>query len=819
MTQQARSPLPWLLLLLAACSSPQERFAGHLERAEQFAEGGDAAAAILEYMNALDLEPENAEVYERIGDLYRGQSRFAEALTWYRGASRLDATRISAAMSEARLLIFHDSARARDLVQRGLREAPDLPLVHVTASQLALAQGDTRRALAAAQRAEQLAPEDPTVLVQLGTVHQARIQQSRRRGRRPEPEIFESAIAAFERLDRLEGGSPRAQVERARTLAAWGRHAEAVDAFKGAIELAVRQGRPADAAAAGEALDAYARGRRDNELRRFALRQIVAAKSDAYQAWDKLARLARKRRGQTIDEVYDELLAKRPDDPQAQVLLVNHLLRDGRDADAAEHLERTIEESLDDPILWDQLLRVRIAQGRYADARETLARMEEEHSGDPATRVASARLAIAEGRYGEGIDTLTALVEEQEEFEALRLLAYAHYRRGDEREARAAMDRALELMPRPPLSVLRLGARIDHAAGDWAGVLRNLQIVAGRGEELMPEELILGATALYRTGRPQVGRSVLQEVLAAPDAPAEAALELAQLEARRDPDLAYRTLAQAHERDPRSQEVLQALTEMEVARGDAAGALARLDSLVTSGRATPRTLLLRADLLRDAGRLDEAEADALRAFEANPELPGAADLLFQVYQAQGRIAEVRRSFEQADSAGVLHSGARMLLARLANASGDTERARDLLEQVLRDRPRTLEARRDLALVLAERGEDLDRALDLAGQAEASDDPRPDTVDAVGFVHLRAGRAEPALASFQRALQLAEERSDGREPTYRYHLGLALRDLGREEQAIAAFEQALGLGAFPEAKSAQRELEAARERVVGARRPS
>jgi tetratricopeptide (TPR) repeat protein len=802
---------------LAACSSPQERFAGHLERAQQLAAEGDAAAAILEYKNALDLEPENAEVHERIGDLYRGQSRFAEALTWYRGASRLDEKRISAAMSEARLLIFHDRERARQLVQRGLGEAPDLPLVHVTASQLALAQGNTRRALTAVQRAEQLAPEDPTVLVQLGTVHQARIHETRRRGGRPTEEMFESAIGAFERLDRLEGGSPRAQIERARTLGAWGRHAEAVQAYKGAIELAVGKGRPDDAVAAGEALDAYARARRDYELRRFALRQIVAAKSDAYQAWDKLARLVDRGRGQTIDEVYGELLARRPDDPQAHVLLVNHLLRDGRDADAAGHLERTIEEGLDDPILWDQLLRVRIAQGRYADARETLSRMEEEHPGDPTTRLAGARLAIAEGRYDQGIDTLTALAEEEEEeFEVLRLLAYAHYRRGDEREARAAMDRALELMPRPPLSVLRLGARIDHAAGDWAGVLRNLEIVAGRGEELVPEELILGATALYHTGRPQVGRSILQEVLAAPDAPPEAALELAQLEARRDPDLAYRTLAQAHARDPRSHELLESLTEMEVARGDAAGALARLDSLVASGQATPRTLLLRADLRRDAGKLDEAEADALRAFEANPELPGAADLLFRIYQAQGRIAEVRRSFEQADTAGVLHSGARMLLARLAFADGDTGRARVLLEEVVRDHPRALEARRDLALVLAERGEELDRALELAGQAEAGDDPRPDTVDAVGFAHLRAGRAAPALASFRRALQLAGARSDGREPTYHYHLGLALRDLGREEQAIAAFEQALGRGAFPEAESARRELEAARERVVGAR---
>jgi len=804
-----------LLLLAAACSTPEERFAAHLKRADELAAGGDATAAILECKNALDLQPESAEVHERIGDLYRGQSLFADALEWYREAFRLDPKRISAAMNEARLLVFHDVDRARELVEIGLREAPELAVVHVTASQLALAEGSTRRAVEAAQRAVELAPDDPAALVQLGTVHQARIRESQQRRRPPTPEMFQSAIDAFERLDRVSGGHPRAQVERARTLGVWGRHAEAIDGYKAAIELALTQGKPVDAAAAGEALAAYARERADNELRRYALRQVVAAKSDEYPAWETLARLVGGQRGHSADEVYRELLEKRPEDPQAHVLFVNHLLREGREAEAATHLERTIEKSLDDPVIWDQLLRVRIAEGRYDEARRTVERMTDEYPEDPATRVAAARLAIAEGRYDEGIETLGVVVAEHEDFESLRLLALAHHRRGDDREAREAMNRALALAPRPPLSVLRLDARIDHAAGDWAGVLRNLQIVAGRGEELTPEERVLGATALYNTGRPQVGRAVLEEILRAPDAPPEAALELSRLESRRDPEGAHRALARAYARNPGSPELLIGLTELERSRGDSAAALARLDAIVASGRATPRTLLLRAELRRDAGAVGDAESDALRAFEANPELPGAADLLFQIYQASGRLAEVRRSFEEADAAGVLHAGARTLLARLALAAGDTERARDLLEQVLRDRPRMREARRDLAIVLAERGEDLDRALSLARQAEASDDPRPDTVDAVGYVDLRAGRSAEALASFRRALQLARERSDGREATYHYHMGLALRDLGRESQAIAAFEQALGQGAFPEADSARRELEAARARALGA----
>jgi tetratricopeptide (TPR) repeat protein len=264
--------------------------------------------------------------------------------------------------------------------------------------------------------------------------------------------------------------------------------------------------------------------------------------------------------------------------------------------------------------------------------------------------------------------------------------------------------------------------------------------------------------------------------------------------------------------------VLEALTRMEVKRGDASAALARLDSIVAAGRATPRTLLVRAGLQRDAGALERAEADALRAFEANPELRGAADLLFQIYQAQGRLAAVRRSYEQAETAGVLHAGARLLLARLAFADGDSERARDLLEQVLLERPRMVDARRDLAIVLAERNEQLDRALELARQAEASDDPRADTLDALGLVNLRAGRKQEALASFRRAIRLASDRPVGREGSYYYHMGLAHRALGSEGAAAIVFQQALLKGGFPEMEAARQELEAARQAMEGQRRP-
>ena len=52
-----------------------------------------------------------------------------------------------------------------------------------------------------------------------------------------------------------------------------------------------------------------------------------------------------------------------------------------------------------------------------------------------------------------------------------------------------------------------------------------------------------------------------------------------------------------------------------------------------------------------------------------------------LFLAQGRLDEARRSFEEAEAAGVLHAGARQLLARLYLKDGDTPKAREMLEKI------------------------------------------------------------------------------------------------------------------------------------------
>ncbi len=231
--------------------------------------------------------------------------------------------------------------------------------------------------------------------------------------------------------------------------------------------------------------------------------------------------------------------------------------------------------------------------------------------------------------------------------------------------------------------------------------------------------------------------------------------------------------------------------------------------MIAKRRVGPQTVLLRASVLAQAGALERAEADALRAFEAAPKLPGAVDLLFAIYRAQGKLDEARNSFEQAEAAGVLHAGARQLLARLYVITGDNAKARETLEKVLADNPEMSEVKNDLAYLLAEDGIELDRALELAKEAQRELGNSANAADTVGYVYYRKNLYAAALQQFRYAIELARNGTDGQvDPGYHYHMGLTLYAMGRKEQAARAMQTSLDIDAnFAEADDARRILEA------------
>jgi tetratricopeptide (TPR) repeat protein len=795
------------LLLLPACASREERFADHLERGEQFAAEGRLADAVLEYQSALDLEPRNAELHERMGDLLVRKRAFGEAVAFYREAFQLDSTRIDAAMGEARLLAFDDPARARELVRIGLERSPDHPNVQRQRAYVALARGDVDEALIAAQRAVELEPEESARWSELGRVHQARIRQHQLQGKTAPDEVYQAALDAFGRADAIAKGDARAQVESARVLAAWVGHGEqALAAHRGAIATAKRLADTEARIFAAKAFDGFAGGKRDDALRLESLREVVEANPEDYEAWDTLVLRSDGQKVPRGEEVCREVIALRGDDPRSHRVYVNFLLRKRRLNDAITHLSQTVAGKAAAPALWDHLIDLQIRAKRLPDARASYYQLINAFPDDPFTRSAEARLALAEARVGAAAAILRKLVQEHESGETQRMLAVAEQRLGNLPAAAAAIERAIALAP-ASFDLYRNKASIDYDAKNWSQLLFDYHVLAGRGHRLSTRDHLRRSEALYEVGKADAGRKLLEQILAQRNPPVDAAIEFARREGAARYEVAQAELLDAEGRAPGDPRLLEALVQLDLSTGRAAHALPRLDAVIEAGRARPRELLLRAQVLATLGDLERAEKDVLRAFEASPMLPGAVELLFEIYRRQGRLAEAQRSFEEAESAGVLHSGARLLLGRLYLSQGDLEKAQKAFEQVITDHPEQASARNDLAFVLAQRGEKLDRALELAQEAQRALGDNPAAIDTVGYVHYRAGRFEPALAELKRAVALAEVKPGRVAPIYFYHLGLVLQALDRKPEAAAAFQQALASGEdFAEAEDARGRLE-------------
>jgi tetratricopeptide (TPR) repeat protein len=102
-------------------------------------------------------------------------------------------------------------------------------------------------------------------------------------------------------------------------------------------------------------------------------------------------------------------------------------------------------------------------------------------------------------------------------------------------------------------------------------------------------------------------------------------------------------------------------------------------------------------------------------------------------------------------------------------------------------PEFVPATNNLAYLLAEQDKNLDEALRLSQKASRllPDDPR--VLDTLGWVYVKLGFYEEAIAAFSKSIEHIPEN-----PTLNYHLGIAYYQKGATQKAKSALKQALKL---------------------------
>ena len=126
---------------------------------------------------------------------------------------------------------------------------------------------------------------------------------------------------------------------------------------------------------------------------------------------------------------------------------------------------------------------------------------------------------------------------------------------------------------------------------------------------------------------------------------------------------------------------------------------------------------------------------------------------------------------------------------LYETTGKTAKAREQYELALRYDPSLGESKNNLAYLLAEAGEDLDRALKLAQEAKAAMPDSANAADTLGWVLYKRGVASAAVGYLREAVQVADK-DDPAIGEIRSHLSLAYEATGEVDKAIETLETAL-----------------------------
>jgi tetratricopeptide (TPR) repeat protein len=182
-----------------------------------------------------------------------------------------------------------------------------------------------------------------------------------------------------------------------------------------------------------------------------------------------------------------------------------------------------------------------------------------------------------------------------------------------------------------------------------------------------------------------------------------------------------------------------------------------------------------------------AERALRNAIAADPSYLDAYQALARLLLTEHRIDDALHEFEAITAREPQSVPAHTMAGILLEQEGRVADARAHYEQALAADPRAAVAANNLAWLMTEAGENLDMALQLAQSAKAQLPDRPEVNDTLGWIYYRKGLTTLSVSSLTQSVA-----GDPKDPTYQYHLGLALAQQGDKERARVALERALSL---------------------------
>ncbi len=704
--------------------------------------------------------------YLESGNRYFDQGKYAEAIVEYRNAIEIDAT-----FGEARKRLGEAYARTgddRNAFSEFIRAADLLPSdvnVQLNAGRLLLVDKKPQDALARADAVLKIQPENIDALVLRGNALSGLTS-------------FEEALDAIDQAIKLDPSRGTTYTDLGQVQLAQGQRDQAQAAFSKAVQLAPKEMRTLLALA-----NFYWSTGRPKEAEG-AFEQALTVEPANVDA-NKFMAAFKFSTGRRLEaEPYLRRIAAASSGPDGTLALADYYILIERPKDAISTLQSLKSlQNLTDVKL--RLARAYSADGDRTKAFELVDQVLSGNGKDAGAQLLRGQLLWQEGRRDEAflaIQTATSIapLSAEAQFE----LGRAYASRGDRQAAQIAFTEVLRINPRATAAQLHLAMLQSQTRPNEA--VRTAEDASRNDPGSLFTSLALVRSLISARDFERAEREIARLRTTYPDSASVHAQDASMALLKRDIPRARAAVERALMLDSSSIETVGAAITLEIMQNNPAGARARLETRLSQGT-TPELLLFAGRTyltLRDPAA---AEKVLRQAIEQDPSGQDAYGVLGSMYLTQNRIEEALREYEALASKQVNPVGPLTIIGMLLERQGKVEAAIKRYDDALALDSRAAVASNNLAWILAERSQDLDRALQLAQSAVAASPDKPEVLDTLGWVYYKRNQPAQAIPFFQQCAQKSPNVAD-----YHYHLGLALLKNGDQQNGRASLQRALAL---------------------------
>ena len=448
--------------------------------------------------------------------------------------------------------------------------------------------------------------------------------------------------------------------------------------------------------------------------------------------------------------VMEQALSVWPDDISLNLLYAEALMEKGSPELGVKLMREYLKKHPDSVDARMELALLLVKTKQYPEAEKLLNSVTGKQR-TPLVDYYHARALIGMDRPNEAVAYLQRAIKDTPDFvEALAELAFIYEQKPDLKAARGVYEKLLKLNFSSQDVLLRL-INISLRMGQPERALKYMQ----QGPDSTPFKLTVASMFMDSRHFLQA-ESLLKQIVAQGDAPHDVYLLLAELayDQRRDLDMAF----------------------------------SWLDKIPASSKAAVRGVLLRIQLLAEAGRDAEALDAVRKATSANPDSSELVEVEVRLLARQKQMKQALDVAQNAIKRWPNNAEMFVLLGSLQDETGDKKAAFKTMEKLLALHPDNYQALNYVGYTLAEEDRDLDRALTLLMRANDLAPNQSYIVDSLAWAYFKAGKLDDALKEIRRAVTL-DEHTDA---SIWEHYGDIAARAGLKDEARTAYQKAMEL---------------------------